>query len=46
VLDDQGALRRHVIVFVGDEPERDRVGLSDAAPSGAEIAVLQALSGG
>ena len=46
VLDDQGGLRRHVIVFVGGEPVADRVGLSDAAPAGAEIAVLQALSGG
>ena len=46
VLDDQGALRRHVIVFVGGEPVRDRAGLSDAAPERAEIAVLQALSGG
>lgn len=46
VFDDQGALRRHVIVFVGGEPVRDRAGLSDAAPERAEIAVLQALSGG
>ena len=44
ILDDQGALRRHVIVFVGGEPVKDRVGLSDAAT--AEISVLQALSGG
>ncbi len=46
VLDDQGALRRHVIVFVGGEPVADRTGLSDPAPEDAEIAVLQALSGG
>ena len=46
VFDEQGALRRHVIVFVGGEPVRDRVGLSDAAPGDAEISVLQALSGG
>ena len=44
ILDDQGGLRRHVIVFVGGEPVKDRAGLSDAAT--AEISVLQALSGG
>ena len=46
VLDDQGALRRHVVVFVGGKAVGDRTALSDAAPEGAEIAVLQALSGG
>ncbi len=46
VLDDQGALRRHVVVFVGGRAVADRIGLSDAAPADAEIAVLQALSGG
>ena len=29
VLDDQGALRRHVAVYVNGEPVRDRTGLSD-----------------
>jgi sulfur carrier protein ThiS len=46
VLDDQGALRRHVVVFVGGKAVADRTALSDAAPEGAEIAILQALSGG
>ena len=46
VLDDQGALRRHIVVFVGGEAVVDRTALSDTAPAGAEIAVLQALSGG
>jgi molybdopterin synthase sulfur carrier subunit len=46
ILDDQGALRRHVIVFVGGEAVTDRVGLSDPVAKEAEIAVLQALSGG
>ena len=46
VLDDQGGLRRHVVVFVGGKPIVDRERLSDAVESGAEIAVLQALSGG
>lgn len=46
VLDDQGALRRHVVVFVGGEPVKDRSGLSDPVADDAEISVLQALSGG
>lgn len=46
VLDDQGALRHHMQVFVGATQLRDRVTLADAVPEGAEIHVLQALSGG
>ena len=46
LLDDQGALRRHIVVFVGGQAVVDRTALSDTAPEGAEIAVLQALSGG
>jgi sulfur carrier protein ThiS len=46
ILDDQGGLRRHVVVFVGGEPVRDRTRLTDAVAPDAEIAVMQALSGG
>jgi sulfur-carrier protein len=46
VLDDQGAVRRHVVVFVGGEAIQDRKRLSDAVAPDAEISVLQALSGG
>jgi sulfur carrier protein ThiS len=46
VLDDQGALRRHVAVYVNGEPLRDRVRLTDAVGPHDEICVLQALSGG
>ncbi len=46
ILDDQGAVRRHVVVFVGGEPVQDRKNLSDAVAPGAVISVLQALSGG
>jgi molybdopterin synthase sulfur carrier subunit len=46
VTDDVGRLRRHVNVFVGDEPIRDRVGLSDLLAPDAKVFVLQALSGG
>ena len=46
VLDDQGLLRRHMIVFVDGEVVRDRVRLTDAVGDEAEIDVFQALSGG
>jgi sulfur-carrier protein len=46
VLDDQGALRRHVAVYVNGQPVRDRIGLTDPVRSRDEIYVFQALSGG
>jgi hypothetical protein len=46
VTDDTGRLRRHVNVFVGEEPIRDRVGLGDRLTPEAKVYVLQALSGG
>ncbi|MCA9601264.1 MAG: MoaD/ThiS family protein [Polyangiales bacterium] len=46
VVDEQGALRKHVAVFVDAEPIHDRRSLSDAVAGGAEIYVMQALSGG
>ncbi len=46
VLDDQGALRRHMIVFLGGEVIRDRIGLSDRVDPADTIHVFQALSGG
>ncbi len=46
VLDERGAVRQHVTVFVGDSPAHDRVGLTDAVDAETEIYVLQALSGG
>ncbi len=46
VLDDQHALRKHMIVFVDGEAVRDREGLSDAVSPGSQIYVMQALSGG
>jgi molybdopterin converting factor small subunit len=46
VLDDQGALRRHVAVYVNGRAVEDRDGLSDAVGPDDEIYVFQALSGG
>ncbi len=42
VLDDQGQVRQHVVVFVDGE----RAKLQDPVAEGAEVYVLQALSGG
>jgi molybdopterin synthase sulfur carrier subunit len=46
ILDDQGALRKHMIVFVNGEQIRDRAGLSDSVGPGDQVYVMQALSGG
>jgi sulfur carrier protein ThiS len=46
VLDDQGRLRTHVVIYVDGRPVRDRVALGDEVGAGAEIHVMQALSGG
>ena len=46
VLDEHGALRHHMAVFVDGEAVSDRKRLSDAAPPRSEIFVMQALSGG
>lgn len=46
LVDDLGRLRRHVNVFVGQEPIRDRVALSDVVGPDQELFILQALSGG
>jgi molybdopterin synthase sulfur carrier subunit len=46
VLDEQGALRKHVTVFVEGTQVRDRRTLSDPVAQQAEVHVMQALSGG
>lgn len=46
VLDDQGAVRRHVAIFINQALISDRDGLSDAVADGDRIFVMQALSGG
>jgi sulfur-carrier protein len=46
VLDDQGALRRHVAIYVNGRPVADRTRLTDPVGSQDEIYVFQALSGG
>lgn len=46
LLDDQGALRRHLTIFIDGLRLRDRVRLSDALAADSEVYVVQALSGG
>ena len=46
VLDEHGAVRKHMIVFVNGQMIRDREKLSDPVPAEAEVYVMQALSGG
>jgi len=46
VLDEQGAVRHHVVIFVDGTSVRDRRALSDPVSSSSEIYVMQALSGG
>jgi sulfur carrier protein ThiS len=46
VLDDQGALRRHVAVYINGRPVRDRARLGDPVGPDDEVYVFQALSGG
>jgi sulfur-carrier protein len=45
ILDEQGALRCHVAIFV-DQRKIDAAQLADAVADNAEIYVVQALSGG
>ena len=46
VLDEQGRVRQHMVVFIDGELVRDRDGLSDAVEPNSFIDVIQALSGG
>ena len=46
VLDDQGALRHHMVVFVDGNQIEDREHLSDPVRPTSEVYVMQALSGG
>jgi sulfur-carrier protein len=46
VLDERGAVRKHVAVFIAGDTITDRLTLSDHVVDGDEIYVMQALSGG
>jgi hypothetical protein len=46
VLDEQGKVRQHMIVFIDGEMAQDRDHLSDPVKDNSLIDVIQALSGG
>ncbi len=46
IIDEQGALRKHVNIFVGDELLRDKQTLSDRVSADSKVFIVQALSGG
>jgi molybdopterin synthase sulfur carrier subunit len=46
VVDERGALRKHMAVFVDGELIKDRVRLTDPVAADGEVYVMQALSGG
>jgi molybdopterin synthase sulfur carrier subunit len=46
ILDEQGHLRTHVVVFIDGRRVRDRVRLDDPVAATSDVYVLQALSGG
>ena len=46
ILDEQGGVRQHINIFVGDEAIRFADGLSTKVPNNTEILVVPAVSGG
>ena len=46
VLDDQGKIRHHMVVFIDGEQAQDRDTLTDRVLPNAVVDVIQALSGG
>ena len=46
VRDEQGALRDHVNLFVGEDNVRDRLGTATVLRGGDQVSILAAISGG
>ena len=46
IVDENGALRKHVNIFIGEELINDKQNLSDAVSKNSRIYIMQALSGG
>ncbi|MEI8378545.1 MAG: MoaD/ThiS family protein [Planctomycetota bacterium] len=46
VLDEHGAVRKHMVIFIDGTMIRDRITLADSVVPSSEIYVMQALSGG
>ena len=46
IVDEQGSVRQHINIFVGDEAIRFADGLATKVPTDAEILIVPAVSGG
>ena len=46
VVDDQGALRRFVNIYVAEEDVRFAQGLDTPTPDGAQVSIIPAVAGG
>ena len=46
VLDDSGAIRTYVNVYIGDDDARAKGGTGAAVPDGSEVMVIPAMAGG
>ncbi|GAA3977924.1 MoaD/ThiS family protein [Thermobifida alba] len=46
ILDDSGAVRRFVNVYVGDEDVRFADGLDTQTPQGVQVSIIPAVAGG
>ena len=46
VVTEQGQIREHVNIFIGDEDVRFTGGVTSLVPSGSEISIVPAISGG
>ena len=46
VLDDNGALRTYVNVYIGEDDARAKGGTGAAVPDGSEVMVIPAMAGG
>lgn len=46
LVDEQGRLRKHVNIFIGNKLIRDKQALSDPVGDNDEVFIMQALSGG
>ena len=46
VLDDSGAIRTYVNVYIGDDDARTKGGTGAAVPDGSEVMVIPAMAGG
>jgi molybdopterin converting factor small subunit len=46
IVDEQGSIRQHINIFVGDEAIRFAEGLLTKVPADAEVLIVPAVSGG